>query len=124
MAADLELLYLSMFFSVPVFLIAKVVPQFPSLLALLSHHVLGFPLNELLKWVLTTPVQFVIGWRFLEGAYKSLRRRAANMDVLVALGTLASYTYSVISILHHHFYGHHDSGATRTLFLADVLVFC
>lgn len=29
------------------------------------------------------------------------------MDVLVSLGTNASYTYSMISILHHHFLGHH-----------------
>ena len=33
----------------------------------------------------------------------------ANMDVLVSLGTNASYTYSLISILHHHFSGHHET---------------
>ena len=35
------------------------------------------------------------------------------MDVLVSLGTNASYTYSIISILHHHLLGHHTSGAYR-----------
>ena len=30
------------------------------------------------------------------------------MDVLVSLGTNASYGYSMISILHHHFSGHHE----------------
>ena len=73
----------------------------------LQAQFLGFPLGELLKWGLTTPVQFVIGWRFHRGAYKALRRGAANMDVLVSLGTNASYFYSVISILHHHFTRHH-----------------
>lgn len=173
---------------------------------------LGFPCNQLVKWVLTTPVQFVIGWRFHkvrlwagiiayryldsafscgscsqglvaspqalllacgcrqqccvlcalpcaaalhtevaqhmaacrrlgwppaaagdlalrpqhqeqwrqeqcpflawllfwpQGAWKALKRGGANMDVLVSLGTNASYFYSVISILHHHF-SHHD----------------
>ena len=29
------------------------------------------------------------------------------MDVLVSLGTNASYIYSLISILHHHFSGYH-----------------
>lgn len=37
----------------------------------------------------------------------------ANMDVLVSLGTNASYLYSIISILHHHFSYHHISGAYK-----------
>ena len=57
--------------------------------------VLGFPCVTLLKWILVTPVQFVIGARFYKGSYKSLRRGSANMDVLVAMGTSASYLYSV-----------------------------
>jgi Cu+-exporting ATPase len=32
------------------------------------------------------------------------------MDVLVSLGTNASYTYSMISVLHHHFMKHHVTG--------------
>ena len=32
------------------------------------------------------------------------------MDVLVSLGTNASYAYSLISILFHHFHNHHTSG--------------
>jgi Cu+-exporting ATPase len=47
-----------------------------------------------LQWVLATPVQFVVGWRFYSGAWNALRGRAANMDVLVALGTSAAYLYS------------------------------
>ena len=35
------------------------------------------------------------------------------MDVLVSLGTNASYFYSVISILHHHIMRHHISGAYK-----------
>ncbi len=47
--------------------------------------------------------QFVVGLRFHRGAFKALRRGSANMDVLVSLGTTASYVYSVISIMFHHF---------------------
>lgn len=100
----------SLFFTVPVFLIAMVLPWFPGSDRLTMAMVMGFPCNELVKWVLVTPVQFVIGWRFHRGAYKALRRGVANMDVLVALGTNASYIYSLISILHHHFNRHHMSG--------------
>jgi Cu+-exporting ATPase len=46
--------------------------------------------------VLATPVQFWIGWRFYEGAYKALRGGGANMDVLVALGTTMAYALSLV----------------------------
>jgi len=49
-------------------------------------------------WVeltLAAPVQFAIGRRFYKGAWKSIRARAANMDVLVALGTSAAFFYSL-----------------------------
>ncbi len=48
------------------------------------------------SWLLATPVQFYIGWRFYKGAYHSLRGGTANMDVLVALGTSVAYAYSAI----------------------------
>lgn len=49
-----------------------------------------------LSLVLATPVQFFVGWRFYKGAYHSLRGGAANMDVLVSLGTTVAYVYSTI----------------------------
>ncbi|MDE2442425.1 MAG: cadmium-translocating P-type ATPase, partial [Betaproteobacteria bacterium] len=55
--------------------------------------------NELSRWlqlVLATPVQFWIGWRFYEGAYKALRGGGANMDVLVALGTSMAWGFSTV----------------------------
>ena len=48
------------------------------------------------SWILATPVQFYVGWRFYKGAYHSLRGGAANMDVLVALGTSVAYLYSAV----------------------------
>jgi Cu+-exporting ATPase len=53
----------------------------------------------LLRWVLSTPVQFIIGRRFYIGSYKALRHGSANMDVLIALGTNAAYFFSVYSVL-------------------------
>ncbi|HEC15495.1 MAG TPA: copper-translocating P-type ATPase [Sedimenticola sp.] len=43
---------------------------------------------------LATPVQFWLGARFYEGAWKSLRAGAGNMDVLVVLGTSAAWGLS------------------------------
>ncbi len=50
------------------------------------------------RWLmlaLTTPVVFYVGWQFINGAYKALRNRTANMDVLIAMGSLAAYLYSL-----------------------------
>lgn len=52
-------------------------------------------MNPWFQLILATPVQFVIGWQFYVGAYKALRNRSANMDVLVALGTSAAFFYSL-----------------------------
>ncbi|MFC4652819.1 heavy metal translocating P-type ATPase [Lactococcus nasutitermitis] len=72
----------------------------PVLLAMftemLGFHGLMIFHNEWVQLILATPVQFIIGWRFFVGAYKSLRGKSANMDVLVALGTLTAYLSSII----------------------------
>ena len=55
-----------------------------------------------LQLVLATPVQFWIGWRFYDGAWKALRGggvSGANMDVLVVLGTTAAYAFSLVVTL-------------------------
>jgi Cu+-exporting ATPase len=49
----------------------------------------------LLLFVLATPVYFIVGHGFFVGAYKALRNRNPNMDVLVTMGTSAAYFYSV-----------------------------
>jgi Cu+-exporting ATPase len=52
-----------------------------------------------LMFVLATPVQFYVGWQYYVGAYKSLRNRSANMDVLIAMGSSVAYLYSVVILL-------------------------
>jgi P-type Cu+ transporter len=51
--------------------------------------------NFWLQLVLTAPVQFWCAKSFYIGAWKSLKRRVATMDTLIALGTSAAYFYSV-----------------------------
>mmetsp|Transcript_60209 Transcript_60209/g.138122 ORF Transcript_60209/g.138122 Transcript_60209/m.138122 type:complete len:1002 (-) Transcript_60209:651-3656(-) len=88
----------SLFFAVPIFLLAMILPHTPANRAISSEVVPGLPVRELLLWVLVTPVQFGFGWQFFRRAARSLRHGAANMDVLVALGTSAAYGYSIFSI--------------------------
>jgi P-type Cu+ transporter len=75
----------------------------PLLYTMIAHSPwdLGLPMPDILmnpwfQFILATPVQFYIGWPFYVGAYKSLRNKSANMDVLVALGTSAAYFYSLL----------------------------
>jgi Cu+-exporting ATPase len=62
------------------------------------HQLWGIDLNYI-YWILSTPIQFVIAWPFYRNAYSAVRIGAANMDVLVVLGTTAAYLYSMIGFL-------------------------
>lgn len=59
-----------------------------------------------IQFALATIVQFYVGYTFYVGAYKSIRSKAMNMDVLVVMGTSAAYFYSIYNwyIGHDHFY--------------------
>jgi P-type Cu+ transporter len=52
-------------------------------------------MNPWVQFAFATPVQFGIGKQFYVGAFKALKNKSANMDVLVALGTSAAYFYSL-----------------------------
>jgi Cu+-exporting ATPase len=67
--------------------------------AVLSAPLLLGMVLRLPGWVafaLATPVQFWLGARFYVAGFKALRGGAANMDLLVALGTSAAYALSVV----------------------------
>jgi P-type Cu+ transporter len=96
---DLVLLALSTVLTVPL------VAQMLAMPLGISWH-----LAPLAEAILATPVQFIVGWRFYRGSWRSLRAGAGNMDVLVALGTTAAYGYSFAMVLtlgagaHGHLY--------------------
>ncbi len=87
--ASLTMFVFSALLSLPFFLMMVlmfVAPESPMMHAL---H------NGWLQFALATPIQFVAGWRFYRGALNSLKNKSPSMDLLVALGTTASYVYSV-----------------------------
>ena len=51
-----------------------------------------------LSWQLATPVLFWCGYPFHRAAWTNLRHGTATMDTLVSIGTIAAYTWSVVSL--------------------------
>ncbi|HET7487778.1 MAG TPA: heavy metal translocating P-type ATPase [Acidimicrobiales bacterium] len=94
----------------------RLVVAWPLSLAVLVLS-MGFMDDTWARWLalaLATPVQFWCGWPFLHAAGVRARAWSANMDTLVAIGTLAAYFYSVWQVA--------VVGRTGTTTMADGMV--
>lgn len=97
--------------------IISLILSLPLLWTMVAHfsftsflYVPDFLMNPWVQMALATPVQFYIGKQFYIGAYKALKNKSANMDVLVALGTSAAYFYSVYLAIGTIGNSHHSVG--------------
>ncbi len=105
--------------TLPILVLTMVLPHFPSLeiVKWLKQTVVikldyagdySFTLEALILWALCTPIQFVSGYPFYKSSYYGLRQGVMGMDVLVAVGTSASYGYAVwatwIGSMEYHFF--------------------
>ncbi len=88
-----RLLILGLVFTLPLFLFSMARD-----LGLLGHWAHANGANWLM-WALATPVQFYVGRDYYSNGYKALKNGAANMDVLIALGSSAAFFYSVAVLL-------------------------
>ncbi len=61
-----------------------------------DFHLVGFLYDNYAMLIAATVVQFVVGWQFYQGAWKSIRYGSANMDVLIVLGSSAAYFSSLL----------------------------
>ena len=68
--------------------------------------------NPYFQLILSTPVQFIIGWRFYKHGFLALKAKSPNMDVLIALGTSAAYFFSLYNVLA----GHIEHGSMQGLY--------
>ncbi|KAJ2468204.1 Cu(2+)-transporting P-type ATPase [Coemansia sp. RSA 2322] len=98
----------SLWFSIPVILIAKAVPHVPALARVAGVQVVaGLPLGALCQLLLTAPLQFGVGAVFYRNAFRALRHGNANMDVLVTTGTSLSFFFSLFMLLWSVLHGRH-----------------
>jgi copper-transporting P-type ATPase V len=80
----------------------------------------GFMAQPWARWAafaLATAAQFWVGWPFLREAARRARRRTANMDTLIAMGTLAAYGFSVEQLLTGGMDLYFEAGAVIIAFL-------
>jgi P-type Cu+ transporter len=101
-AQQRHLLIVGILFTLPLFVLAM-----SHDLGLLPMAIAHSPWLDWIMLALATPVQFYVGWQFYTGGYKALRNGAANMDVLIAMGTSAAYFYSlpiVLGLISGHVY--------------------
>jgi Cu+-exporting ATPase len=93
-AEQRRLLIVGLIFTIPLFLLSMARD-----LGLLPMELAHAPWLNWLMFALATPVQFYVGWQYYVGAYKALRNRSANMDVLIVMGSSAAYFYSILITL-------------------------
>ncbi|XP_078208662.1 copper-transporting ATPase 2 isoform X12 [Callithrix jacchus] len=93
----------SLVFGIPVMalMIYMLIPSSePHESMVLDHNIIpGLSILNLIFFILCTFVQLLGGWYFYVQAYKSLRHRSANMDVLIVLATSIAYVYSLVILV-------------------------
>ena len=84
--------FMALALTLPVAVLAMAGHLVPSLADLFN-----FPGRPWLELALTTPVLFWAGREFFTGAWAAAKHRVADMNTLVALGTLSAYIFSVVA---------------------------
>ncbi len=95
-----RLLMIGLIFTVPLFLLSMgkdlgLLPAFFYTNEAMEGMRTAQPWFGWLMLILALPVQFYVGWQYYVGAYKALRNKSANMDVLIVMGSSAAFFYSL-----------------------------
>ncbi len=78
------------------------------ILAFPEFFKIDFKYREFVLLILSTPIQFFVGYRFYRSAFTTLLVKNANMDTLIVLGTSAAYFYSLLVVLFPTFFNTKD----------------
>ncbi len=69
------------------------------------------------EFALATPVVWVFGWQFHRASWKQILARSPAMDLLISLGTVAAWAYSLISLFTGGHFFFETAGVIITLLL-------
>ena len=64
----------------------------------MSTGTISHPVMHWGTFLATTPIMLVAGGPYIQSAWASFKKHNANMDTLVALGTLVAYLYSLVAL--------------------------
>ena len=95
-----RLLLIGLIFTVPLFMLSMGkdfgwLPSFVYLDTTMGGMREAQPWFVWLMLALALPVQFYVGWQYYVGAFKAIRNKSANMDVLIVMGSSAAFFYSL-----------------------------
>jgi Cu+-exporting ATPase len=90
---------LSLIFFVPTVIIGMILMDLLEVHVMMAALFRGVSRADFILFLLATPVQFWLGWRFHVGAWTALKHCSLTMDSLVSLGTMAAYVYSVATLI-------------------------
>jgi Cu+-exporting ATPase len=95
-----RLLIVGLIFTIPLFLLSMgkdfgLLPGFFYIHTGMEGMRDAQPWFSWLMLALAIPVQFYVGWQYYVGAFKALRNKSANMDVLIVMGASAAFFYSL-----------------------------
>ncbi len=107
-----NMVMLSLALSIPIFVISMP----------LGWYGITLPYQNEILLLLATPVQFVVGSRFYKGAFKSLMRKTADMDTLIAIGTSAAYFYSLFAVLFPGMFGGEVYFDTSAMIMTFIMI--
>jgi len=79
------------------FAVLRVIAIFGLAVAIMAFEVAGISAWNLAFFILSTPIVWVAGWNIHYSAYKALKNRSINMDVLITTGVLAGWSYGAVS---------------------------
>ena len=84
---------LQRFWITSIFTVPLVILMIGMLTGMISHPVMHWG-----TFLATTPIMLVAGGPYIQSAWASFKKHNANMDTLVALGTLVAYLYSLVAL--------------------------
>lgn len=84
---------LQRFWITSIFTLPLVLLMIGMLTGTISHPVMHWG-----TFLATTPIMLVAGGPYIQSAWASFKKHNANMDTLVALGTLVAYLYSLVAL--------------------------